>query len=472
MFTLKDFPLEVSSAFERAFGENRRLRPSAESWVDILVKLESSLLKCRNKPSHYYPSKSNQCLWCEFSNSFGVDMFPAVEALYPEGNSTVELEIAALLKSINEFVVPSLEEVLATLEASLNIPPSVVVNNTNTIDTKGTLVRIVGAIVIMGGISGAVETSNILWLFLCWIGYLIFKKGDQQDSKNVRENAFKNSYVAADKELKTSFESFLRTSSYSEVLLVVGALEKTIALCIASEKALKQDLNKLIVESERKQLNAFLDRYSIRNANIEGVGPSKKAKLRSFGIETAADIGDHRVRAVPGFGEVFTARLVAWRKSCEAGFQYDRTKSQDANEERRIKSEYRASRSSFLTELRSGHRALQGFSISTLIQEAKRDAALMQALKSRAVIRGDLKALGVFLPESSLVLPGKLKVNFPRITSNTARHTSAPKAHMSTPKCPNCGSHMIKRTPRGSGRGRRYFWGCSRYPKCHGTRNY
>ena len=45
---------------------------------------------------------------------------------------------------------------------------------------------------------------------------------------------------------------------------------------------------------------------------------------------------------------------------------------------------------------------------------------------------------------------------------------SRASAEYESPACPECGSTMVKRKNH---RGQ-FFWGCSRYPSCHGTRNY
>jgi hypothetical protein len=71
-----------------------------------------------------------------------------------------------------------------------------------------------------------------------------------------------------------------------------------------------------------KQLHAtVLDHYRTRhlashfiaNATIRGITPALKASLASFGIETAADVNETAVGAVPGFGPVRTRAMVDWR---------------------------------------------------------------------------------------------------------------------------------------------------------------
>src|SRR5260370_38598161 len=71
------------------------------------------------------------------------------------------------------------------------------------------------------------------------------------------------------------------------------------------------------------QLHRFLDNYQIAHAKIKGVGSTRKATLRSYGIETAADVQAARIQQISGFGPSMTAVLVAWRTSTERRFVFN-----------------------------------------------------------------------------------------------------------------------------------------------------
>ncbi|MBW6101303.1 hypothetical protein HTY54_20205 [Escherichia coli] len=51
---------------------------------------------------------------------------------------------------------------------------------------------------------------------------------------------------------------------------------------------------------------SFWRDFFIDVASIPGVGPARKAALRSFGIETAADVTRRGVKQVKGFGDHLT----------------------------------------------------------------------------------------------------------------------------------------------------------------------
>ena len=79
----------------------------------------------------------------------------------------------------------------------------------------------------------------------------------------------------------------------------------------------------LKVKQREAQLQIFLQRFYIERAKIKGIGNTRKVMLRSYGIETAADVELHRVQAISGFGPVIAGNLVAWRRSVEKRFMFD-----------------------------------------------------------------------------------------------------------------------------------------------------
>lgn len=83
-------------------------------------------------------------------------------------------------------------------------------------------------------------------------------------------------------------------------------------------QAEKSGLQRNMEEVQRK---AYLKRCFIATADIKGIGVNRKAMLRSYGIETAADVTGY-IR-VPGFGDVLISELFNWRTRVEAGFRFD-----------------------------------------------------------------------------------------------------------------------------------------------------
>ncbi|MCH6266581.1 hypothetical protein [Neobacillus citreus] len=73
-------------------------------------------------------------------------------------------------------------------------------------------------------------------------------------------------------------------------------------------------VKKLEKDQRNSQLNEYLDRFYIKSSSIDSIGPSRKAVLQSYGIETARDVSKQAVLRVPGFGPSLTNNLVEWRE--------------------------------------------------------------------------------------------------------------------------------------------------------------
>ena len=88
----------------------------------------------------------------------------------------------------------------------------------------------------------------------------------------------------------------------------------------------------LETQKRKGQLQRFLERYPIDRASIPGLGPTRKAMLESYGIDTAWSITEKAVMVVPGFGPALTRSLVSWRRSVEVKFRFDTTKGVDPSD--------------------------------------------------------------------------------------------------------------------------------------------
>jgi hypothetical protein len=89
---------------------------------------------------------------------------------------------------------------------------------------------------------------------------------------------------------------------------------------LVSEHAI--ELQRLQARSREMQLEQHLQQHFISDIQDGVIGPTRKATLASFGIETAGDVEEHAVRQVPGFGAKLTNRLLLWRKEVERRFVF------------------------------------------------------------------------------------------------------------------------------------------------------
>ncbi|OYU42223.1 MAG: hypothetical protein CFE44_25235, partial [Burkholderiales bacterium PBB4] len=158
-------------------------------------------------------------------------------------------------------------------------------------------------------------------------------------------------------------------------------------------QAEKAALDELHATAHQRQLHQFLDRCFIDRADIKDVGPARKAALRSFGIETAADVERNKVRQVRGFGERLTAAMVDWRKSCERRFTFNPNQAVSDTERAQLRSKFAAKKASLEGQLSNGAAELQRFGKEATIRAAGLKNQAEWAAQKLAQAQTDLAAL-------------------------------------------------------------------------------
>lgn len=462
--TLSIFPDNVGNAFETAFGLDASARPSALEWVQCLTKLEQSLSRCGRSTVHYYPTKAGKCLWCDLADISGVDMFP--EALTAENAGTLPsgIDINTILYQFKKIELPSPDNFLPTAPSNLSPSPAVMEAQNSATNAKLMGVAILAAVAFL--------IYNMPGLLLIWLGvgaYGLswFGKG------SVDPQPFRNEYLRADKAARAAEEAYLSRIGLSELYTLKEELRVAIEEHQGIEQRLNKELSELKSNREARQRADYLDRFRIRSASISGIGPSKKATLASFGIETAADVTDWAVSRVPGFAEVMTERLVDWRRSKERRFRYNPAPlPEDAKADKDVRGKFAKRRLALEVKIHPAAVALSTAKVRTLPP----DQPLLAALSERAQARCDLEALGQGIPASPALSLQAAKVAPPASpTSPSApRRIYTPTNQIpntGSPTCPKCSSKMVRRLARRGGNAGRHFWGCSRYPSCRGTRN-
>jgi len=105
---------------------------------------------------------------------------------------------------------------------------------------------------------------------------------------------------------------------------------------------------------EEEQRACHLAGFRIEAARLSNIGPARCAVLRSWGIDTAADIDEARVADIPGFGRTLTEKLVLWRERLEAGFVYSDKATVDPLQVQAIDRQLAPRRTRLMKELRDG----------------------------------------------------------------------------------------------------------------------
>jgi DNA-binding helix-hairpin-helix protein with protein kinase domain len=461
--TLDTLPDVVANAFERAFGLIPSARPSALDWIHALNTLEGSLNRCSKVKTHYYPSAAGGCVWCILTTNSGFDMFPDLRDVEPSISSDARGTEQAI-REILAFRFPTVGDLLPAATAPLGA------SNSLRAARSGKRGRALMGLLMMGGAATGFIYAAPAWFV--WIGLAIWGWITFAD-REVETGPFQKTFKDADERVQRELNAFVHRNGLTEVIKVHGDLDTAITAYKGHDDRLAREIMVMKSKRESRQRQAYLDRFSIRRANISGIGPAKTATLISFGIETAADVNRSAVLWVPGFGDVMAGKLVAWRRGLESRFKYDRTpNAQDVADERALRGRFAAEKAKLESTIRNGLGTLRNAKVrlDVLPAKARSDKALNDALAARAQAEQDLRELGASVPTSSVALvamPPPRPVPQPARTSTITTPTP-PRitATSSTTPCPRCGSQMRRRSGRYG-----QFWGCSQYPRCKGTRN-
>lgn len=476
--TLADLPASLSEAFERAFGLDPDDRPVAATWVSALKRLETSLSHCSKVRSHYYPSAAGQCCWCRIVEQSGVDMFPELLSPGRTPASGGSFQVEQIAVALRQFSLPPLEALIPQWTGPVGSASDRLKQAKSSQATN----RLVGA----GVFAGAIAAFYYLpFLFILWLPVLFWGAWMAWSGGTTNSSAFTAAFLAAETQALQAAKAFLQRLGADELYKVHDQANGDLSEYRSLDATLAAELSKLKNTRETRQRTAYLDRFHLRHADIVGIGPAKKATLMSYGIETAADLVRAKIVSVPGFGDATAQRLLAWRSSHELRFRYNPDAS-DAQAEQALRGKFAARKVDLQLRLLSATSALRTGAPQLLEKARRPDPRLLDAQKELARAEHELREIGGTVPARRSIQslgsqPGPARASTPGPTpspgsgSRGATYTPPQPSPRATTKsgvtCPNCGSSMIRRTARRGRNPGRQFWGCSRYPRCYGTRN-
>jgi DNA-binding helix-hairpin-helix protein with protein kinase domain len=380
-------PDAVMSMFEAAFTERGASgsRPTAQQWVSALDNLRSHLKKCNSSTAHLYPDHLGKCPWCELEHH-GIVYFIDLG-----GRFTATASGFALVK-VWAFInaVPSPPTVSIPDPARISVTPSPLPPG---MDGGGAVIFY--QIFIVCGAVGLMVMIPAIWFLIAigaWFAWASAGSSGQAE-RNIERNKRKDILAQA-------------TNDFSKLQIAVEKdcgpqgfkAKKTELERFRDEYQRLPEVEKIEIEqlhatAEVRQKHEFLDRCFIDSATISGVGQAKKAALRSFGIETAADVTSSRVRGVKGFGDVLTRAVVDWRKSCERRFTFDPRRAVSENDKNAIRAKIAVRKRVLEAALSSGANELQQFQKVAASRYQSLRPGLESAAKRVAQAKADMSLL-------------------------------------------------------------------------------
>lgn len=449
--TLDDFPAEIASAFERAFGPDPAHRPTASEWASLLQSLESRLSRCAANGMHFYPTAAKGCPWCKMEAASGAVLFVSAFTGTVSANlGTFDVEnVWAAIKAI---AVPA-EGVLPKLPAL----PSEPSQEARKAKSGGLTNKMVGAGIVAAAVClcFAYPAAALLWVPALIYGLFHFNKNAVDAGPWLRR------YAEADARWDEALDQWRSRLGIGPLQTLRADLEKAVDEFKGLGNAKAQALGRLQSDRHKRQLHDYLDRFLIQRASIPGIGPAKTVTLASFGIESAADINRSAITSIPGFGPATADKLLAWQSKHERQFVYNPAPlPADKQAQAKVEAEFAAKASALAKRISSGQLEMAQIADTLRQRLYVEDTSLGEIAAKRAQLEADLQFLGISRPVKSASV--KLVPTYPMSPKQ-----SVPGRVL----CPRCGGTMVRRLARRGRRGGSMFWGCSRYPTCRGTRN-
>jgi DNA-binding helix-hairpin-helix protein with protein kinase domain len=288
---------QTALLFERAFspqGSQPDGRPRAREWDAGLEELEKHLQVCRANPTHHFAVSVTECPWCRWESVTGFPLFYVTQttALAAGG-----FDIGSFWTRVCAVPNPGPPPPLPRAEDQrVSLSPAAV-----ELQQASTGAKLASTLLLLVGRSGRVRT---------------LRKEIEQKAAAARSR-----WMA----IQESWSRITNADFNSLMGTIVGLKDQYDSL---PQKRLNM-LRDLEADRYRNQLRSYLGRCLLVRAHIKGIGSAKRATLQSYGIETALDVVDHRVLAVPGFGPKLLGRLKAWRNQQQRRFVFDPKKGVD-----------------------------------------------------------------------------------------------------------------------------------------------
>jgi DNA-binding helix-hairpin-helix protein with protein kinase domain len=379
-------PDAVESMFHQAFTERgvSSARPTASQWVRSLDALRQSLRKCSASTVHVYPHHLARCPWCGLEQQGVVYFIDLVASYTPTATGFALVQAWARITA-----VPAPPPVTAPspsgMTAAARPVPAGAESPGSSVFATLTLLAAVSMFFIF-------PQAWLLWGIVVWISWTNMTPADSP-----ARAAERRSRQAALSEAERTYQQLvdrLKREAGPEGFLAKKAELEKLRIEYEQLSAMEaKEVDHLKSTAHERQKQKFLDGCFIETADITGVGPARKAALRSFGIETAADVSRHSVMQVRGFGPCLTRAVLDWRASCERRFTFNPATAFTEADRLAVRTKFAARRRAIEGILTSAPAELQQFVHGAGVCASQLRPQLEQAAKGVAQAKADLAAM-------------------------------------------------------------------------------
>jgi DNA-binding helix-hairpin-helix protein with protein kinase domain len=170
-------------------------------------------------------------------------------------------------------------------------------------------------------------------------------------------------------------------------------LQNLVSQCRGLASQYQAEVQQLAASAEAKARIRHLVLHQIADAAIPKIGVGRIEMLRSNGIVTAADIDEHRIRRIKGFGDVLTGNLLAWKGEVLRQFRFDPATGISPAEQRVVSVKFRNAQQQFLFELSKQLSNLESLAPACRAALQKLTPNLQRAVAAYQHSEGSLRSL-------------------------------------------------------------------------------
>jgi len=344
-------PYTLSALFEGAFSElgiKADARPSAKMWIQSLDSLKGQLRTCRQESIHKYFGELGSCPWCALESRAAVYFF---------------IPNASVSTTPNDF---NLEQIWTRIMAISSPGPAPHIDIASIHVTPKPI------------------PADLTGLFA------LFKFQRQKEERQTRQMAL----TTVQQKFNTIYSQWQNGAGDSKFLSVQKELSALRSEYKNLGKFYNQEYQKLQDNIQTQQRFRFLNRFFISDHNIPKIGPTRKATLASYGIETAADVSKQKIIRIKGFGQSYAAELLKWQAGLMRGFVFDPKRGIDPTDISDLNRSLAIKRQQIEVGLLAGIGRLTQVRNEALHLRQQIQTPLLTAAKQVAQAKADLKILG------------------------------------------------------------------------------
>jgi DNA-binding helix-hairpin-helix protein with protein kinase domain len=373
---------EVAGLFEIAFGPTNK-RPSPGEWLAALEKLQRDIVGCPKYSSHQFYKALPACPWCEIERSSGTDLFITLHASRLATGGAFDLQ--AMWKSIIAVNAPATQ-----MPSGGAVVPAAARSG---LAAYKWLQQVVGFSIPVTAVSCVAAPDELFWMpIIAVVLWFVISANDPAKKERRDRQEVLNREQARFASLQTRWQARVDQPGvrFHAKLAELSKAREEYASLGARYNA---ERSRLDGERRQAQLVAFLERYYIQDASIQGIGPGRTATLISYGVETAADLTPNNLANVPGIGPEFSRRLLTWRQSCEQRFRFDPAKPVDPKQVAILDQRLANRKAELERLLRGGQGELKRLAEQCQLARQQLEAEARTAARAVAQAQADLSAL-------------------------------------------------------------------------------